>query len=44
LKLAKLEPRTLAVMHGSSYRGDGAAALRDLADYHANLLEVAVHH
>jgi flavorubredoxin len=33
-KLAALEPKTLAVMHGSSYRGDGAAALRALAaDY-----------
>jgi flavorubredoxin len=33
-KLAALKPRTLAVMHGSSYRGDGAAALRALAaDY-----------
>lgn len=31
--LADLSPTTLAVMHGSSYRGDGAAALRRLADY-----------
>ena len=30
-RLAALEPRTLAVMHGSSYRGDGGRALRDLA-------------
>lgn len=30
--LAELQPRTLAVMHGSSYRGDGSAALRALAD------------
>ncbi|MER7987163.1 MBL fold metallo-hydrolase [Streptomyces noursei] len=30
--LARLSPATLAVMHGSSYRGDGAAALRALAD------------
>ncbi len=29
--LAGLEPRTLAVMHGSSYQGDGAQALRELA-------------
>lgn len=28
--LAELRPRTLAVMHGSSYRGDGGQALRDL--------------
>jgi hypothetical protein len=30
--LAHLEPRTLAIMHGSSFRGDGGAALRALAD------------
>src|SRR5690606_3071478 len=30
-KLATLKPRTLALMHGPSYVGDGAAALRDLA-------------
>jgi len=30
-RLAELEPRTLAVMHGSSYRGDGGKALRELA-------------
>jgi flavorubredoxin len=30
-RLARLAPRTLAIMHGSSYRGDGAAALRALA-------------
>lgn len=28
--LAALEPRTLAVMHGSSFVGDGAKSLRDL--------------
>jgi len=32
-ELAKLSPRTLALMHGASYRGDGESALRDLADY-----------
>lgn len=31
-KLAMLSPRTLALMHGSSFAGDGAAALRALAD------------
>jgi flavorubredoxin len=31
-KLAELEPTTLAIMHGSSFRGDGAAALLALAD------------
>lgn len=30
--LAGRRPRTLAVMHGSSFEGDGAAALTDLAD------------
>ena len=30
--LANLRPRTLAVMHGSSYTGDGEKALRDLAN------------
>lgn len=33
-RLAALAPRTLALMHGPSFRGDGAAALRALAaDY-----------
>ena len=31
-KLAEFSPLTLAVMHGPSYKGDGAAALRALAD------------
>jgi glyoxylase-like metal-dependent hydrolase (beta-lactamase superfamily II) len=31
-KLARTEPTTLALMHGSSYRGDGGALLRGLAD------------
>jgi flavorubredoxin len=30
-RLAALQPSTLALMHGSSFAGDGAAALRDLA-------------
>lgn len=29
-KLAELKPQTLAIMHGSSFRGDGARALQDL--------------
>lgn len=32
-RLADLAPRTLALMHGSSFAGDGAAALRGLAEY-----------
>ncbi len=30
-KLARTEPATLGLMHGSSYRGDGGRLLRDLA-------------
>ena len=30
--LSKLAPKTLALMHGPSFSGDGAAALRALAD------------
>jgi flavorubredoxin len=37
-RLAALAPRTLAVMHGSSYRGDGATALRHLARVIAELI------
>jgi len=38
-RLADLEPRTLAVMHGSSFTGDGGAALRALAEsYRGRLL------
>ncbi|WP_280299997.1 MBL fold metallo-hydrolase [Nocardia abscessus] len=37
-RLAELAPTTLAIMHGSSFAGDGATALRDLArDYQARL-------
>ena len=31
-ELARLSPRTLALMHGPSFEGDGGAALRALAD------------
>ncbi|HRP35289.1 MAG TPA: MBL fold metallo-hydrolase [Gammaproteobacteria bacterium] len=31
-RLAKLEPKTLAVMHGSAYTGDGARAIRDMGE------------
>ena len=30
-RLAGLEPKTLACMHGSAWRGDGAALIRALA-------------
>jgi flavorubredoxin len=36
-RLAELSPRTLAIMHGSSFQGDGAKALRDLADGYEQL-------
>lgn len=42
-RLADLSPRTLAVMHGASYRGDGGALLNRLADlYEKRLKEAAV--
>lgn len=37
-RLAELQPRRLAVMHGSSFEGDGAEALRQLADAYEALL------
>jgi len=37
-RLAALEPRTLAVMHGSSFRGDGGNAIRHLAAVIAELI------
>lgn len=33
-RLAPLKPNTLALMHGPSFQGDGAAALRALADHY----------
>jgi flavorubredoxin len=40
--LADLEPTTLAVMHGSSYRGDGGTQLRSLAaGYAASIADCA---
>jgi len=40
-RLAELEPRTLAIMHGSSYSGDCAAALETLAAGYDQRLEQA---
>ncbi|WP_063058381.1 hypothetical protein [Nocardia sienata] len=37
-RLAGLRPTTLAVMHGSSFTGDGSAALRDLATVYESRL------
>jgi flavorubredoxin len=39
--LADLEPRTLALMHGSSFTGDGGAALRALASSYRDRLAAA---
>lgn len=38
-KLAALEPRTLAIMHGSSFSGDGGAVLGALADWYQKRVE-----
>src|SRR5262249_59018066 len=40
-RLAALAPRTLALMHGSSFTGDCAAALAALADDYARRLTAA---
>lgn len=40
-RLAELEPGTLATMHGSSYRGDGAKALQALAASYAGRIDRA---
>jgi len=37
-KLAELQPSTLAIMHGSSFTGDGAGMLHGLADAYAKRL------
>jgi flavorubredoxin len=41
-KLAALQPAALALMHGSSFRGDGGAALRHLADRYDGLIRAAL--
>jgi flavorubredoxin len=41
-KLAELSPKTLAVMHGSSFNGDTVGALRDLADFYDARLRTAL--
>ena len=41
-KLAREQPRVLAVMHGSAWRGDGASLLRALARSLANRVPLAV--
>jgi flavorubredoxin len=39
--LGDLEPTTLAIMHGSSFQGDGRRALYDLADGYQRLIAAA---
>ena len=34
-RLAALAPKTIALMHGPTFEGDGGAALAALADYYA---------
>jgi flavorubredoxin len=41
-RLAALDPALLAVMHGSSFRGDGAAQLHGLADAYDERLRAAL--
>lgn len=40
-KLAGLKPKTLALMHGPTFIGDGADALNRLADYYEGLVQKA---
>ena len=40
-RLADLEPNTLAIMHGSSFRGDGRKAIVDLAEVIKEKLSIA---
>jgi flavorubredoxin len=35
-RLAGLKPGTIALMHGPTFKGDGAAALNGLADYYGS--------
>ena len=41
-KLAELNPKMLATMHGATLRGDGSAALRELADCYDARLRAAL--
>ncbi len=41
-RLAEFTPRTLAIMHGSSFVGDGAATLRALADEYDRHVRLAL--
>jgi hypothetical protein len=41
-KLAELKPMLLATMHGASFSGNGAAALRELRDHFDKRLRAAL--
>jgi hypothetical protein len=41
-KLAELRPKVLAAMHGASFSGDGAAALKALGDHFDARLRLAL--
>ena len=41
-RMAELSPRALALMHGPSFNGDGAAALRSLADDYDRRIRAAM--
>jgi flavorubredoxin len=41
-RLASLQPRTIAVMHGSCFEGDCAGQLNDLADYYESAFRAAL--
>ncbi|MGH3774983.1 MAG: hypothetical protein ACRDRR_04490 [Pseudonocardiaceae bacterium] len=41
-RLADLAPQVLAIMHGSSYAGDGAAVLHSVADHYDQRLRAAL--
>jgi len=41
-RLAELNPSTLALMHGSSFHGNGKTQLEALADYYENELELSI--
>jgi hypothetical protein len=41
-KLAELKPTLLATMHGASFSGDGAAALKALGDHYDMRLRTAL--
>jgi flavorubredoxin len=41
-RLAALKPKTIAVMHGSCFQGDGASELNGLADYYERAFRAAL--